>query len=43
MLKTHALFTVLVYPIDRGKVIVTYAPSRALDVPVKTRGILIVL
>jgi len=43
MLKAHALLAILVYPIDRREVIVTHTPSRALDIPVKTRGILIVL
>lgn len=43
VLEAHALFAILVYPIDRREVIVTHTPSRALDIPVKTRGILIVL
>jgi hypothetical protein len=43
VLETHALFAVLVYPIDRREVVVAHTPSRALDIPVKTRGILIVL
>jgi hypothetical protein len=43
VLQAHALFAILVYPIDRREVIVTHTPSRALDIPVKTRGILMVL
>jgi hypothetical protein len=43
MLKAHPLLAILVYPINRREVIVTHTPSRALDIPVKTRGILIVL
>ena len=43
VLEAHALFAILVYPIDRREVVVAHTPSRALDIPVKTRGILIVL
>jgi hypothetical protein len=43
VLKAHPLLAILVYPIDCCEVIVTHTPSRALDIPVKTRGILVVL